>query len=294
MDHAILTRFNFPSQGVEGFVRARPNWLKERMQLFHRYCLPSVLAQTCRDFRWLIYFDTESPAWLRQRVEDDAAAGHYVPVFRREVRQKELLSDIASVFPTMSGELLTSNLDNDDALASDFVERLHGQRRIGRATAYVFGNGLVKNGASVYQRYDRLNAFPSVLSGWDDPVTAWADWHTHLDDYMPVIDLGGSPAWLQVVHGGNVSNKTRGVLASPIQYRQRFDGLLDDVLVPDRAALLIDHLVLAPFRSTRDMARTAGKRIVVGLSGREGLDRTKIALIRASARWADIRPKPRS
>ena len=45
LDHVILTRFNLPTGGVEGIMRAREGWLRERIDLFERYCAPSVAAQ---------------------------------------------------------------------------------------------------------------------------------------------------------------------------------------------------------------------------------------------------------
>ena len=50
LDHVLLTRFNLPSKGHESLVRAQENWLRNRVVLFERYCLPSVAAQTCRSF----------------------------------------------------------------------------------------------------------------------------------------------------------------------------------------------------------------------------------------------------
>lgn len=286
MDHVLLTRFNLPSRGVEGLIRAQDRWLEERLELFDRYCLPSVLGQTCRDFRWLIYFDPDSPPWLRSRAQADAEAGHYSPVFRQEVSKGDLLEDISSLFPRRGDDLLTSALDNDDAIARDFVERLQEESRCGPAAAYFFTNGLVKERHRVFRRRDPTNAFPSVLSGWQSSATAWTDWHISLGDHMPVVGIDGPPGWLQVVHGRNVSNRTRGLLASPVPYQSRFPGLLDDVVDPSPGDLLVDRLALSPLRSGRDWLRVLGKRAIVSTLGRGGLDRVKIALRRARVPWS--------
>ena len=85
LDHVLLTRFNLPSKGHESLVRAQENWLKNRVMLFERYCLPSVLAQTCRSFSWIIYFDPESPVWLLDWVRSHEQWGYFNPYFREEV-----------------------------------------------------------------------------------------------------------------------------------------------------------------------------------------------------------------
>ena len=69
-DHVLLTRFNLPSAGFESIVRAQDGWLKDRIELFERYSIPSVQAQTSQAFHWIIYFDPESPEWLKGRIQN--------------------------------------------------------------------------------------------------------------------------------------------------------------------------------------------------------------------------------
>jgi hypothetical protein len=273
MDHVILTRFNLPSAGAESVVRAKHGWLTERIELFENYCLPSVLAQTERRFRWLIYFDPESPAWLKERIASHA--GHYVPVFRMQVGREELMADISDLFAAKGDELLTSNLDNDDGLAVDFVERLQSQPRPATSTAYYLSNGLIKSPDGLFHHHDRHNAFASVRSRWQSPITCWADWHNRLANHMPVVEVEGAPGWLQVVHGGNVSNRTRGRLVSPKPYGELFGTSLDDVAEPGGRTLLRDRFVGHPLRMARDRARFVVKTAVLKVLGADGFERAK-------------------
>ncbi len=50
VDHVLLTRFNLPTPGVEGLIRAREGWLQDRIELFELYCAPSVAkaVSSCR------------------------------------------------------------------------------------------------------------------------------------------------------------------------------------------------------------------------------------------------------
>src|SRR6185312_13033255 len=114
------------------------------------------------------------------------------------------------------GDLLTANLDNDDALAATFVARLRAVDTRSDHAAIFFENGLVRSGDRLYAYRDPMNAFRAVRdSRATEPRTCWADWHTRLGKHMPVQVVGGQPAWLQVVHGQNVSNRVRGRLARP-------------------------------------------------------------------------------
>lgn len=86
--HIILTRFNVPTKGREADVRARNGWLERRFQLFDQYCLPSVSAQTVRDFRWIIYFDRATPALFRAQIRAMQGQFPFLALFRRISRLK--------------------------------------------------------------------------------------------------------------------------------------------------------------------------------------------------------------
>jgi hypothetical protein len=288
LDHILLTRFNLPSRGHESLVRAQDNWLKNRVVLFERYCLPSVMAQTCRNFSWIIYFDPQSPAWLLDWVQGHEQQGNFSPYFREEVAGEDLLSDIQAVVGDRHGtDLLTTNLDNDDGLAFDFVTRLQGTARIGDRTAVYIGDGLIRGGDSLlYKRVDPHNAFCSVRESWEAPVTCWIDWHNLLPDQMPAVVLRGSPGWLQVVHGANVSNRVHGRLTYPTQYRAAFPGLLDDLPEPGMRQIASDTLLSVPGRALREGGRATAKAVISKIAGRRGLDLVK-------AMWTSVRRRLR-
>ncbi|GAB2457969.1 hypothetical protein HD599_003460 [Conyzicola lurida] len=284
IDQVLLTRFNLPSAGAESVVRAKEGWLVERAELFERYCLPAVRAQTHGDFHWIVYFDPQSPAWLLDRIRTRWAVGTFSPLFREEVSRADLLGDIERVVGVRGDLLLTTNVDNDDGLARDFTERLHAAaeargQRAGRAAIYLV-NGLIASGTDVYRRTDRSNAFCSVVEPWASAETCWVDWHTALGERMPVVEVRGAPAWLQVVHGSNVSNRVHGALTSPAPYRELFPGLLDEATEPGRLRSAVDLLGVRPARRVAEVARAAAKATALKLVGRSGLDSIKLRLAR--------------
>lgn len=278
VDHALLTRFNLPSTGVERTVRAQEGWLRRRVELFEHYCLPSVARQDTRNFHWINYFDPESPTWLRHKITEWESAGFLTPIFRESVSHEVLMADLREVTGGTRPQLLTTNLDNDDGLASDFVSRLQATPVSAPRTALYFRRGLIKYGNSVYLRTDRDNAFCSVREDWDDPRGCWADWHNRLALQMPVVGIGGPPAWLQVIHESNVSNRIRGRRVDPAPYRTVFGQLLDDAGLAGKRELLVDAVWAAPNRVVRETVRKAVKQTVLTVAGKEGLDRLKAGL----------------
>lgn len=275
--HVFLTRFNLPSPGVESVIRAREGWLRERIELFETYTVPSVRAQGVEDVHWIVYCDTESPAWLLEKMEAWRAEGILTPLLRTSVSPEERANDIREVVGRSDGQVITSNLDNDDGLAKDFVQRLREAEVVGERNALYLGNGLITNGTRAFLREDRDNAFCAVREDLRDPVTCWADWHNRLHEHMPVVVVDGAPGWLQVIHGANVSNRVRGAMVDPGPYRTLFPGLLDGVQAPSAAEVARDRLVEAPKRFVRDQARSRLRDGLVRVVGKDGFDKAKFA-----------------
>lgn len=279
LDHVLLTRFNLPTGGVEARIRASESWLTNRWALFERYCAPSVAAQTTSEFTWIIYFDPESPEWLKRAIAPYAERGLFRPIFRAEVPTEALIADVRSVVRYGDGTLLTTNLDNDDGVAVDFLRRLQDAVDFTDRRAVYVANGLVKGADGVYLRHDPENAFCSVAAPWSEPSTSWDEWHIMLGRTMPVVVIDGAPGWLQVVHGENVSNRVRGRLVSTAAWTELFPGLLDDVEDPGTARIARDRYLAGPARWLRDTGRASMRRAAIAVLGKDGMQSLKARLV---------------
>lgn len=277
-DHVILTRFNLPSRGPESFVRSQDGWLIDRVRLFERYCLPSVRMQTSKNFAWIIYFDPESPAWLRDKIKEWSREPVFSAIYREQVSHDELLHDLRLTTGAKRQNLLTTNLDNDDGLSRDFIERLQSVESGRERQAIYLTQGLIKNGSALYWHHDRENAFCSVLENWDDPVTCWVDWHNRLADHMSTTEVTNGPAWLQVVHGRNVSNRVHGRRVPAGNFIQNFGQLIGDVNDPNWYDTALDRYWGAPRRFVYEATRSGVKKATMLVGGKPALDRMKVLL----------------
>lgn len=275
IDHVILTRFNLPSTGRESLIRAQDGWLRNRVALFERYCLPSIRRQDTDAFKWIIYFDPESPQWLMDWLKTLEDSADFVPLFRESVSHSDLLADLRAVTGAQGQTLITTNLDNDDAVATDFVSRIQAAVQGHARQAIYLASGLILNEPNLYVHRDQDNAFCSVAESWNAPMTAWTDWHNRLHLHMQVNLVEGPPAWLQVIHGTNVSNRVHGRLTQPTRHRANFAKALDNLPDPNALQFAAENFLVRPVRVLCARVRSLAKSVVLSLGGREGLERLR-------------------
>lgn len=277
--HVFLTRFNLPTTKVENSLYSG-DWLEHRMTLFTRFTVPSVRAQTAQQVHWIIFLDPKSPPWLKRYMTGLAEEGLATPDYGGRTDNHIVRSAIHLAVGRDRGQVVTSNLDNDDGLAHDFVARLRAAPGQHQRAALYLTEGLIRSGGLLYRRTDPENAFVAVREDLADLVTCWGEWHNRLRLLMPVEQVPGPPGWLQVVHGKNVSNRVRGRITDPAQHRDRFPGLLDDMTLPTRPAILRDQVVRQPTRAIRDTVRGRGAKLAIRLAGQGGLEELKYRLRR--------------
>lgn len=258
--HVVMTRFNMPTPGRESTIRSRPGWLAGRFELFERYCLPSIAAQTSRDFHWMVYFDEATPPEFRARIEACRAVFPFIAVFTGFFPGEGWPRSVAQVLGQPTPRLLTTRFDSDDALAVDHVARLQAAVALAAARpgttrmSFNLTRGVVIEAGRVYAHDHPSNAFASWFEPWDaDTRTCMSINHMRMAELGPIEQVGGPPAWLQVVHGGNVSNKVRGRRIAPGTIRGRFPAVvLGDLPDPSATGIALENLLLTPLRDGRD------------------------------------------
>lgn len=71
-EHYILTRFNLPifQPKLDGHktTSCDMGYLSYRFDLFERYCMPSIVQQSCQNFKWLVLFDVNTPGPFKERA----------------------------------------------------------------------------------------------------------------------------------------------------------------------------------------------------------------------------------
>ena len=232
--HFILTRFNillWTKDKKGNKVRTR-EWLEHRFALFERFCLPSMKSQSCKDFEWIVLFDSYTPEEYRARIGKYVAecpqlrpvyvepknGRYFAEIFRSEVLSRLLGRD-------ESDRVLTTYLDNDDALNVRFVE--DAQKRatmmpVGSFLYYSDGYQLFTDKMYLMRIRHQRNHFVSVVESANPETlkTIYGYGSHYFIDRIPgvkierVMDL---PMWCEVVHEKNMGNDAYSLKARRVK-----------------------------------------------------------------------------
>jgi len=215
IQHFVETRFSLLVGGEHGSLL--PGWLYERLELLRRFCLPSVTAQTCDAFTWLVFCDESTDPDV---LADLRAHAGEVPMLQVVTigRQISHLGLVEEAMAPGTDVVITTRLDSDDALADEYVatvqEYAESFRDSGRDAVVVnFPRGY-KLDAREGRLYDSRmpnSPFHSLLErpALGGPITVFGGGHATMHERYATHQDESLAGWLQVVHGGNLFNRIR-------------------------------------------------------------------------------------
>ena len=228
--HFIITQFNlrnFPLSDAEGYE----NWIKwtrNRIDLFRKFCLPSMINQTCKDFTWLLFFDSETPPEFDGFIEslkshkfieicrsygiNDFYAGYFDEINKRLTEN--------------AGWIITTRIDNDDVLHRDAVKTIQLNFEEKHKYLISLASGYILNTADnrMSHYFYPMSPFISLIENTgNSPSGVFEKGHTKWDELRLFVFreiwheffrpgkrksrfILKRPMWIQIVHGENVSN----------------------------------------------------------------------------------------
>lgn len=235
LQHFFLTRFNLLlwQKDKEGSSVRTKKWLDHRFQLFEKYCFPSIKNQTCQDFEWIVLFDSTTPDKYKKRINGyQKECPQFAPVFIEpergryfaEIFREELVKRLKVNENDNQNEkrVLTTYLDNDDALNVRFVEDLR-QRALGASdgTFFYYDEGFqyYTDDKFLLQIYYPRNHFVSVVEeGCSDSVKGIFGYgrHYYIDEIKgaKIEHVKTEPMWCEVVHEKNMINDANFLLGT--------------------------------------------------------------------------------
>jgi hypothetical protein len=218
-DHFLLTRFN-----VRMEERASEEWLRHRLRYFEALCRTSVVSQTEPNFTWLVYFDAERDPWFQTEI-DRLSEGAFEPIWvDGPMTSDRAPADIAS--RSDSPWIITTRVDNDDALARDFIAKVQAEFAHQDCQFINFQSGLqMSDEGGIYHLSIPSNPFMSLVEKRTEklPLGVFVDWHNRVSKLGPLKQVATHPMWIQMVHGRNITNTIGGIRANPKLMKLFFD-----------------------------------------------------------------------
>lgn len=229
-NHFFLTKFN-----VRSFPDKKPGcdptWLENRFKLFDRFCFPSVHNQSNQNFKWLVFFDVETPELFKQKIASYVSKwSNFVPVyldcplpygeFPAEVR-----AIVRNLIPADCEHLITTWLDNDDAIHKDYVQMIQDNfnHQESETINFIFGYQLANK--KLYLDFELANHFISLVEKYNPNSFKTCLSRSHKKLYEVCTSTKKilcKPVWVEVVHGSNYMNVHRRGFRVPV------GGILDD------------------------------------------------------------------
>lgn len=219
--HYLITRYNVPLEGWEkdrqGASTRDEAWLEHRLKLFRSYCLPSVLAQTETQFTWLLYVDEQTPAMSRKALSETVKPYTFIRLKPVDGYDACLRDIDLSLKEAESAFVITSRLDNDDALGRNFIKTVqaHFVPNPGTILNLLHGHGYDHaHNVLTRLRHMRYNHFTSLIEarhpdGGHKSIRGFP--HDVIPPGCTVVDIESDRSWLKLFHQRNLKSAPFGM-----------------------------------------------------------------------------------
>ncbi|RRR99357.1 glycosyltransferase [Glycomyces terrestris] len=250
--HVIATR-----HGIGVFDE---QWFAYRQLMMEHLTVASLDAQEDRDFVWVVAVDRDMPPQARKRLDALAESRPYLRVAETELK-RDFVPDLAAwaaaeAKARRKGWVLTTRLDDDDAIHRGLVARLHREAAAYLAEGHgepailspVLGCNWVPAQATGHRAYHHSPSIGlSLLEPAADPRTVYRNNHRTLAQALApwgynVRHLDGETMWWLYAHTG-------------LSHMQSEGSDRMDKVTGHRRAFELDAARLAPFGVTAAGAR---------------------------------------
>jgi len=274
LKHFIITQFNLRlwTKDKLNVSTYTEEWLSKRLVLFDKYCFHSVKNQTSPDFIWLCLFDKYTPAVYLEKIKKyQQECPQLKACFLDEEDTKDWLGFTRKVIGGYLNEddefIVTTNLDNDDAIHVNMVKAIYEHiQRDRKAVLYSFLYGyqyFTEKNILLKMLYPH-NHFLSLVEKNDSSFkTVKSMGHAKMRKNYETIDIKAEPYWIEFVHNNNVNNDLR--ITSRIKYFPVFktislkDFAIDETL--KASGNIKNTLIRMPFLFLSTASRKLRKKI---------------------------------
>ena len=198
--HVLITRFNVeiayadPGRGIQEL------WLRDRLRVFDHITVPSVKSQTVPLDAWLVFFNAKSPSWFKSAIEEHDSI---TPVWiDGPLLDGRIAAELTALGLADRDYLITSRVDNDDALSRTYVETVQSNFDSQDRLFIEFPRGIEYANGDYYRKTWRSNPFLSLI---ENTRTAKVDTvicrpHPEVRRSEPTLTIWQKEMWMQNSH----------------------------------------------------------------------------------------------
>lgn len=217
-EHFIMTHFNvkfkWSKKGRQPSSQKPPDkeWMKHRVELFDKFCYPSIINQTNKNFKWLIFFDEDATDKKLFNKYDKC-----IKIFLKDYNiwsYKIASKEIKKLLHKNTEWILTTRFDCDDAFNKNHVDiiqkRFSEREMLLNPTLGITYN--VNNNIARSFRYVCSNSFLTIVEKYKETLkTCFYVNHPQMRNYFKLMQMETKfPLWLQTIHNKNLGNTMRG------------------------------------------------------------------------------------
>ena len=223
-NHVLITHFNldyskfYDTNKVPAGQYKNPEWLEKRFYLFEKYCLPTVNAQTNKNFVWFCTFHKDTPEPFMSKIKEYEKICPQMKIFFADeyLAYSKNISELIRNNTSAKKYIVTTRLDNDDGISCDYIDKI--QKNLYQSHNYFidFWYGYIYDEQNdvLYYKKSRRNPFSTRVELYDNFETIRSVPHDSIGEYGDVYTIKTEPVWLQVIHGKNILNKAEGKIVT--------------------------------------------------------------------------------
>ena len=199
-------------------------WFLHRIDFFKEYTVPSIESQTCRDFKWLVYVDDQTPTdHMEMIIEACSPCSDVYEIIIGEWGTKSIMIDWLMANGGLPDWLITTRFDNDDCMKSTLVETVQNYFNEHQRNEVINFRANYKidhiKGFGRIWRANAPNSFISLIEPATDvnkiKIVNSID-HGRAKTLAEVFTVDTTPMFGMVVHGRNMANKMNNVIGNPV------------------------------------------------------------------------------
>jgi hypothetical protein len=241
-------------------------WLDERFNIFETYCLPSIINQTNKSFKWLVCFDIDTPKQYNQKIEKlKTQLPFFQPLFIDGF--KNLEKDISNFVnaDSIKDFIITTRLDNDDIAHKDFIQTIQNSYKPDTAVINInLGYQLILMENKNYQLRlvkKEFNPFMSVISEKKHFESVLSKEHHYWRTHKNQIIIRSERLWIQFVHGSNVLNDISKTSKKTTNFKMDDFGLNNIKIDERKIEVVFYNIAMLPTRLFNSIKMTLKKSL---------------------------------